>query len=115
MNKPILIFTSSEEDISSISIDDVSSDVTDDDCVTDDEIWDEVNESVQDNIAEKRPYNDNLIESDNDECSSLDSELSWFQEHYYNSEENSRYDSNFASFQNLYNVKNLEMTIRFSL
>ena len=96
INKPILIFTSSEEDISSISIDDVSSDVTDDDCVTDDEIWDEVNESVQDVvIVEKEAINDDLIESDNDECSSLDSDLSWFQEHYCNSEDDSRYDQAF--------------------
>ena len=84
------VYTSSEDDISSISIDDVSSDEEEDD---DDEVWDEVKESVEVGVANHDTVADDgidepvAIDSDADECSSLSSELSWFQQYYYYEDE----------------------------
>ena len=84
------VYTSSEDDISSISIDDVSSDEEEDD---DDEVWDEVKESVEAGVANHDDVVDDGIDdpaaigSDADECSSLSSELSWFQQYYYYEDE----------------------------
>ena len=91
------VFTSSEDDISSISIDDVSSDDESSDEADDtdaEEVWDEVKESVT-SVTNSNDVNDqdldNVSDDDADEeeeeCSSLASDLSWFQDHYYTTED----------------------------
>ena len=90
------VFTSSEDDISSISIDDVSSDAGDDESNsdeaddTDEEVWDEVKESVTSVTNSNDDQDlDNVSddEEEGEECSSLASDLSWFQDHYYTTED----------------------------
>ena len=58
-----------------------------------DEVWDEVKESVEAGVANHDDVVDDgiddpaAIDSDADECSSLSSELSWFQQYYYYEDE----------------------------
>lgn len=87
------VFTSSEDDISSISIDDVSSDDESSD-EDHDEVWDEVKESVtsdvtnsNNDIADEQDLDISDDDEEEEECSSLASDLSWFQDHYYTTED----------------------------
>lgn len=101
------IFTSSEENCSSISIDDVSSDLDDssleeqdldidNDCAID-EINDAEGEETEDSFHSNLLQQEELSDDNNDEkedddttiseAPSLDSQLSWLQEHYAESDE----------------------------
>ena len=91
------VFTSSEDDISSISIDDVSSDDESSDEADDtdaEEVWDEVKESVTSvtnsndvDVQDLDNVSDDDADEEEEECSSLASDLSWFQDHYYTTED----------------------------
>ena len=113
-------FTSSEDDISSISIDDVSSDISESESIqSDHQVYDEIDQSANGGVAEidqsvtsdlvkltenetedSFHSNEQIDDSDQDskillnsssedlsQVSSLDSQLSWFQDHYLETSE----------------------------
>ena len=79
------LLTSEEEDCSSISIDDVSTDLSESESVDDQvlEINDSDDESFHSNLLNAEESADDISETRD----SLDSQLSWFQEHYVESED----------------------------
>ena len=105
------IFTSSEDNCSSISIDNVSSDLTDSDIEDsidldiidnqnnldldlDDDLGAEINDAETEDSFHSNLLQQEELSDDNDgtisDAPSLDSQLSWFQEHYIESESDSR-------------------------
>ena len=101
------IFTSSEDNCSSISIDNVSSDLTDSDIEDsidldiidnqnnlddlDDDLGAEINDAETEDSFHSNLLQQEELSDDNDgtisDAPSLDSQLSWFQEHYIESSE----------------------------
>ena len=104
------IFTSSEDNCSSISIDNVSSDLDSDiedsidldiidnqnnlDLDLDDDLGAEINDAETEDSFHSNLLQQEELSDDNDgtisDAPSLDSQLSWFQEHYIESESDSR-------------------------
>lgn len=72
-------FTSSEDDLSSISIDDVSSS-----CSSESETDENAVEIIElpNSDEEEDSFHSSIIVESDDEVSSIDSQLSWFQDHY---------------------------------
>lgn len=82
------IFTSSEEDISSISIDDVSSDDEEPEEQEEKDLEVEIielpsSDDITEDLDDEDSFHSNLLQEEElSQVSSIDSQLSWIQEHY---------------------------------
>ena len=74
--------------MSSLSVDDISSDITEDELLEDEEPLELNLQPLA--ISDEDSFHSEIASEDESEAASLDSELSWFQEHYESEEEDSR-------------------------